>query len=290
MARGSILSSLGAVLMFARLVPLAAAAGSAPYVFMPDIISAPGGVDCLTFMPDGNTVFFDRETATSVTIMTARRVAGHWSQPRIAPFSGRWLDHDPVVAPDGSYLIFTSNRPVTPAGKPLHGGELWRVDRVGDGWGSPVRLPDIVNFGTLIFAPSVAANGDLYFQSADAAHQFHLYHARWRDGHFERPMLLQIAPAGAYEQDPAIAPDGSFIVFDAGYAGKHEPERLYIAYRRGDGWSPPVDLGDSVNGIQPWGAHLGPDGHMLYVTSDAPVGAGAPHRNHIWKLDLEPGT
>jgi hypothetical protein len=272
--------------MFAGVASLAAAAGSAPHVFMPSIISAPGGVDCLTFTPDGNTAFYDRETATTISIMMSHRVAGHWSQPRVAPFSGRWLDHDPVVAPDGSYLIFTSNRPAVAAGKPLHGGELWRVDRDGDGWAPPVRLPAIVNFGTRIFAPSVAANGDIYFQSADTTHQFHLYYAPWRDDHFQRPVELQIAPAGAYEQDPAIAPDGSFIVFDAGYASKQQPERLYIAYRRGNGWSRPVDLGDSVNSVQPWGAHLGPDGHTLYVTSDAPAGVGPPHSNHIWSLDL----
>lgn len=284
MTRGSILSSLGAMTMFAGITSLAAA--SAPHVFMPGIISAPGGVDCLTFSPDGNTVFFDRETATTVTIMMSHRVTGHWSRPRAAPFSGHWLDHDPVVAPDGSYLIFTSNRPTEAGGKPLHGGQLWRVDRDGDGWGSPVRLPAIVNFGTLIFAPSVAANGDLYFQSADTAHQFHLFYAPWRDGHFQRPVQLQIAPAGAYEQDPAIAPDRSFIVFDAGYAGKHQPERLYIAYRKGDRWSQPVDLGGAMNRLQPWGAHLGPDGHTLYVTSDAPTGVGPLHVNHIWSFDL----
>jgi hypothetical protein len=286
MARGSLLSSLGAIAVLAGMATLASAADPAPRAFAPDVLSAPHGVDCLTFTPDGNTVFFDREGANASTIMTSHRVDGRWSEPQVAPFSGRWVDHDPVVAPDGSYLIFTSNRPVVAGGGPLRGGQLWRVDRNG-GWASPVRLPAIVNFGTQIYAPSVAANGDVYFQSADnPAHRFHIYRAAWRSGHFQKPVPLRIAPAGTYEQDPAVAPDGSFIVFDYGYATAHQPQRLYIAYRRGDGWSPPVDFGDTVNRLQPWGAHLGPDGQTLYVTSDVEVGTGDQRGNHIWSLEL----
>lgn len=286
MVRSSILSSLSAIAVLTGMAPLASAADPTPRAFAPDVISAPQGVDCLTFMPDGNTVFFDREGVKSSTIMTSHRIAGHWSQPTIAPFSGRWVDHDPVVAPDGSYMIFTSNRPAVAGGEPLHGGQLWRVDRNG-GWATPVRLPAIVNFGTHIYAPSVAANGDVYFQSDDnPAHRFQLYRAAWRKGRFQKPVRLRIAPAGAFEQDPAIAPDGSFIVFDYGYATAQPLQRLYIAYRRGDGWSPPVDFGDTVNRLQPWGSHLGPDGRTLYVTSDAPLGTGDRHVNHIWSLEL----
>jgi hypothetical protein len=58
-----------------------------------------------------------------------------------------------TMAPDGSFLVFASNRPADERGKPLDGnfngkifpgggGNLWRVDRVGDGWGQPKRLPE----------------------------------------------------------------------------------------------------------------------------------------------------
>lgn len=288
---------------FVAVVGVAAAAEPHLRVFAPGTISAPGGVDCLSFTPDGNTVVFDREGRASSTIMISHRIDAQWSVPEIAPFSGRWVDHDPVIAPDGSYLIFTSNRPDVAGGKPLHGGHLWRVNRTGDGWMRPVRLPDIDNFGTHIYAPAIAASGDVLFQSKDnPSHDYHLYRAVWREGRYLEPVQLQLGPPWAHELDPAIAPDESFIVFDANYAGKGEPDHLYIAYAEGNRWGSPIDLGDTLDRYQPWGSHLGPDGHTLYVTSDAllassesrtqtavkaAAGSSAGGTNHIWYVDLD---
>src|SRR5579859_194302 len=102
-----------------------------PQVFAPGVVSGPANED-------------------SAAIMVSHRVNGVWSTPTVAAFSGQWLDHDPAMAPDGSFLIFSSNRPDHEGGKALDavmangkvrpgsGGHLWRVDRKGDGWGQPV--------------------------------------------------------------------------------------------------------------------------------------------------------
>ncbi|MGB5851151.1 MAG: hypothetical protein WBG85_02530 [Rhodanobacter sp.] len=223
-----------------------------PVIFAPGAISGPSGVDCLTFAPDGNTVYFDQQAMWNGFIMEAHRVDDGWSTPRIAPFSGQWQDHDPAMAPDGSFLVYTTNRAAVAGAPALHGGQLWRVDRQGDGWGTPWRLPEAVNVGTSVYAPSVAANGDVYYQRRDdAMHEFHLYRAAWRDGRYQPPQRLALGDPAAHELDPAIAPDQSFIVFDANYAGKDKPDRLYIAFRDGDGWGKPVDLGDAVNRYEP---------------------------------------
>jgi len=293
MTRGSV-SLAGGMAAFVMMIGCATAREPQPRVFAPNRISAPDGVDCLSFTPDGNTVVFDRETKTGSTIMNSHRLGGQWSVPQIAPFSGRWVDHDPAIAPDGSYLIFTSNRPDVAGGKPLRGGHLWRVNRTGDGWTAPIRLSEIDSFGSHIYAPSMAINGDVYFISNDnRSHRFHIYRAAWRDGHFRTPVRLRLGAPGAFELDPAIAPDESFIVFDADYATKGHADRLYIAFREDGQWSQPMDLGDTVNRYQPWGSHLGPDGHTLYFTSSAAVKAsdraqaGNGGSNHIWFVDLD---
>ena len=296
--------ALSAIVLLTGTATVAWSSAPQPHPFAPDAITGGTGVDCLTFMPDGDTALLDVEGSHRSTIAISHRSGDGWSVPRTAPFSGRWVDHDPAVAPDGSYLIFTSNRPDVAGGQALHGGHLWRVDRAAGGWSTPTRLPDSVNFGEHIYAPSIAADGDLFYQSRDnPSHDYHIYLAAWHDGRYRSPVQLPLGPPGAHELDPAIAPDESFIVFDANYAGRSQPDHLYIAFAEGDRWSTPTDLGDALDRYQPWGSHLGPDGHTLYVTSDAVIESRGPGTqaaanvatrpatggvNHIWSVDLGP--
>lgn len=59
----------------------------------------------------------------------------------------------------------------------------------------------------------------------------------------------------ADSDEPAVAPDQSFIVFDSGKV-KAGLGRLCIAFRDGNQWGKPIDLGDRINEQLPWGAHL----------------------------------
>jgi Tol biopolymer transport system component len=304
----TLLASTVVALGISSMASVHAASGtSPPEIFAPGAISGPSGVDCLTFSPDGHTVYFDQQAGWNGFIMESHRVANGWSTPQIAPFSGQWQDHDPAMAPDGSFLVYTSNRADMTGGPALHGGHLWRVDRRGDGWSAPVRLPDAVNDAPSIYAPSVAANRDVYYQRRDEPeHEFHLYRTAWRQGRYQPPQRLALGDPSAHELDPAIAPDQSFVVFDADYAGKDKPDRLYIAFREGERWSAPVDLGDAVNRYEPWGSHLGPDGRTLYFTSNYTAKVSYPRssaqaladlarmrawdsgNNHIWHVSLAP--
>ncbi|MGH8372318.1 MAG: hypothetical protein ACRETO_06270, partial [Gammaproteobacteria bacterium] len=112
--------------------------------------------DTLAFTPDSNTVFFDRSSGPHKTIMVSHKTNGHWSSPQVASFSGHWFDQDPVVAPDGSYLLFNSDRPIKVGDKPLRqnyfgnhtwapGSNIWKVKRDGESWGKPVWLGPVIN-------------------------------------------------------------------------------------------------------------------------------------------------
>jgi hypothetical protein len=244
--------------------------------------------DTLAFTPDGNTVFFDRSEGAHKTIMMSRRVRGRWSKPTIASFSGRWFDQDPVVAPDGSYLLFNSDRPVTPGGAPLSqtyftknpypGANIWRVDRKAAGWGEPQWLGSTINNDVFVDFASIAADNTLYFMRWDAANRImQLWQARCVGGQYETPERVVLGDASVSIHDPAIARDKSFIVFDYGKV-TGGLGRLSIAYRQGAGWSQPIDFGDAINEDLPWGAHLAPNGRVAYVTG----------RTGIWSLDLRP--
>jgi len=226
-------------------------------------------------------VIFTRANASHSFLLISHRKGGHWSAPEIAPFSGRWKDLEAAMAPDGSYLIFASTRPSAEGQSPLDGvyngktipgggGNLWRVDRHGDGWGEPVRLPDSINSNTGVFSPSIAANGNLYFMQPDkASGDFHLFRSGFRGGTYETPERLALGDATTQEVDPAVAPDESFIVYSSKHPKLNDKNRLHIAFRQGSGWSEPVDLGDIVNeegsNIE---ARLGPDHRTLYFSTN----------------------
>lgn len=263
--------------MIGSIVLAAVATLASPTPFAPEMLAGPGSVSSPAFTPDGNTVVFDISNHGS-TLYISHRVNGAWTKPAVAPFSGgTYLDHDATMAPDGSYLVFVSNRPATPGGPIVTvtrngkvspwGGNLWRVDRKGDGWGTPVRLPDAVNADVQTYAPSVAADDSIYFIHPDDTGAFRIYRSAYRDGTYRPAERLTIGPADAHEMDPAIAPDQSYIVFDAPDPRHPDNDILFVARRSATGWSAPVAL-DAINGDdQPWGAHLGPDGRLYFSSS-----------------------
>lgn len=224
----------------------------------------PAGRDASpAFTRDGNTVLFTHADGDARTIMTSHRRNGRWSEPRTAPFSGVWRDVEPYMAPDGSYLIFVSNRPATPHGavldgyfsgklQPKSGGALWRVDREGDEWGEPRRLPEVINNNSSIYSPAVAADGSVYFNQPDPVTGItHIYRAQARANGFDAPMPLSISDPAIAEYDAAVAPDDSFIVFSSTRpSAKPGQPVMFIAFNRDGAWSVPRPLEPIVNGIE----------------------------------------
>lgn len=259
----------------------AAQSSNSPRLFAPGVIS--GAADDLSpaFTPDGNTVFFTRRNNSASMIMISTFENGRWSTPEIASFSGRWSDLEPTMAPDGSFLVFASNRPAEGQGKPLDGnyngkifpgggGNLWRVDRVGDGWGHPKRLPEAINESTGVFSPSIASDGSIYFMRPDSrTGSFHLFRSRYRAGAYLAAVPVGVGDATTEDVDPAVAPDESYLVYSSNHPSRHEPKRLRIVFCKNDAWGTPLDLGDEVNeagsNIE---ARLGPDHRTLYFSTN----------------------
>jgi hypothetical protein len=257
------------------------------------------------FTPDGNTVYFMRGTEQGATVMVSHRSDGRWSTPQVASFSGHWRDGDPGMAPDGSFLVFASNRPATADGQPIdavrngqrHPGQgmnLWRVTRQGDGWGAPERLPDVVNTCSTTFAPSVAADRSIYYIGCAPDGVLRPMRAVFEDGRYASAYAVGVGDKDAQIRDVAIAPDRSFMVFSIKHDAK-QPYRLAIAFHTAHNWSEPQDLGDAVNGATAnMGSQLGCDHRTLYFSSnrDLPAAINAPKDSadgdHLWRISLEP--
>lgn len=286
-------------MLFAGSVAVLAGSSATPRVFAPGVISGVGDNGAAAFAPDGTTVYFMRSTGDGSTIFESHRNGSSWSKPQVAAFSGHWRDLDPSMAPDGSYLVFVSNRPASGEGTPIdavhgarrtpgHGMNLWRVAREGDGWGQPVRLPDAVNSCSMSFAPSVVADGSLYYIGCAEDGSLHLKRAALEQGQYQTPQLVPLGSAKMQVRDPAVAPDQSFMVVSIAPAPQ-QPYRLAIAFATAQGWSAPQDLGDTVNaGTHAMGGQLGPDHRTLYFYSDRHAPGESLPGDRIWQVSLAP--
>jgi hypothetical protein len=257
--------------------PALATAAAAPEIYAPGLISGPANDGSPTFSPDGNTIFFSRSSGNWTMILESNKVAGQWSVPTIAPFSGEWSDSSPELSPDGSYLVFQSSRPAAASdpSKPSRPvSNIWRVDRVGSGWSKPQRLPDTVNLpGQSLWKPSVAADGTLYFTAIDEKRNKRLYSSQYNNGGYQQAQPLPFSDGTKQDVDPEIAPDGSFLIFvSAGRLPDDQKDHLFIIFKKADGWGAVVPIryaGDANDGYstddEP---HLGRDQRTVYFTSD----------------------
>lgn len=257
-------------------------AAPAPTLFQPESTWPEGDDSAPTFTPDGKTVFFTHRAGT-VSIMMATLHNGVWSKPQVAPFSGKWRDIEPSMAPDGSYLVFVSNRPAKEEGEPLTGyfggrsqpglgGNIWRVDRKAEGWGKPVRLPDTINSSSAIYSPAVAGDGSIYFNQPDpVTKKSHIYRAQAKSGGFEAPVALSISDGTHPGYDVAVAPDESFLVFSAGREpAPKDQSLLFVAFRRNGKWTEPQALDPHIVGLE---SRFSPDLKTLYFEADVTLGA-----------------
>ncbi len=166
----------------------------------------------------------------------------HWMGPDALHFSdGSESDTAVAIAPDGSYLLFASSRPVDLVGA----GDMniwlsqWREDDDGAGWSDPWLLPTI-HSPAWDGGPSLAMNGNLYFASERDAPTSgrNLFLAELEGGNWMSPRALPSPVNSDFDEiDPWIAPDESFILFASNREGAFD---LYASYADGvGGWTEP---------------------------------------------------
>jgi hypothetical protein len=257
----------------------AAQSANAPEVFSPGVISGAGNDGAPSFTPDGNTLFFTRSAARWSVILESHRIHGQWSKPAIASFSGAWMDSSPAVAPDGSFLVFISVRPLDAAtssddaGTRKRASHIWRVNREGSGWGTPVQLPDTVNFCQNIFRPSVAADGSIYFTALEKGKELRLFRSLYQNGAYEKAEALSFSDGTVKDVDPEIAPDQSFVIFSSRrWPNDNVHEHLFIAFNKAGIWGEITPMhypGDDANGSSDDNdPRLSPDRRSVYFSSD----------------------
>ncbi len=256
----------------------------APIVDTTPRLLAPGWVSTgdddahATFAPDGQTLFFLKDTPSFdfYTIVQIERGPDGWSPPHVASISGQYPDGDLVFTPDGHRVYFVSARPVD--GVPRTDTDIWTAPYLGGGrFGTPSHVAELSSPGDEWF-PTFASDGTIYFGSCrdGGLGGCDIYRAPWLGTHFGPPENLGAPINSAGEEiEPLIAPDQSVLVFSA----KGRPDSLgsydlYIARRDGNGWGTPTHLPAPINSpAWEFGPRLSPDGKWFLFTSNRGFGS-----------------
>tara|TARA_R110001632_G_scaffold156572_1_gene274960 strand:+ start:56 stop:913 length:858 start_codon:yes stop_codon:yes gene_type:complete len=113
-----------------------------------------------------------------------------------------------------------------------------------------------------------SAKGTYYFYFIDFADSGsgHMSYSHLINGKYETPKKMSKAiNTGKYIAHPFIAPDESYLLWDAEIEGKSTPD-VYISFRAEDGsWGTAINMGDQINTpLYEQRARVTPDGKYLF--------------------------
>lgn len=177
---------------------------------------------------------------------------GKWEKSEIAsPWIGR-----PVISPDG---------------KTMHLGDRY-LEKTESGWSELQKLkpPTVSNDSMYIMRLSSSSNGTYYFDTyKENDSTFPIRYSRLINGKYEEPKALPKAiNTGTFLSHPFIAPDESYLLFDAKRDDGFGESDIYISFKHKDGtWGNAINLGDKIN-TNAWeaSASITPDGKYLFFS------------------------
>lgn len=261
--------------------------GLTPEEFAPGIISLDHHTEAsVTFSPDMSELFFARrKSGESHNIYTTKWTKGQWSKPKLAPFSTNkeYLDFHPRFSPNGDRLYFGSTRPLgdpsdstvleqwrSEKSRKLH---LWYVEKFQGDWGQPIPLIEKPFQGRFIMCATPSKNGNLYFTSKEPDDKLAdggIYVTKKEGGKYDRFEKLgeSINGHGKWIAHPFIAPDESYMLYDAERSTGEDNGDLYVSFNINGTWSDSFSLGPDINTELGQGAAtVSPDGKYLFFRS-----------------------
>ncbi len=252
--------------------------GTVPELFAPGIVSKEGSRDLMHgFFDDDNLFILYRYPVdfkgdwTKEPLVLMKRLNGRWTAPYPSKLIGKpWIYNLESVG-TGERVIFAWTKNIDGSG-PSNELYLWSATKSSKGWNEPVRLPAPINTGFETW-PSVSRDKTLYFFSRrkGGMGKFDIYQSVPQDGEYRQVQNLgDVINTPHIEEDPHIAPDGSFLLFDSNRPGGSGGFDLYVAWRKKDqSWTEPVNLGPTINTEHSeCRAYLSADGKVLFFSSN----------------------
>jgi len=249
--------------------------GLKPIPFAPGLVSTDLYEVNSAFTPDMKAFYFIRRgeenKKSAFYEYKYSEINGEWKKSEIAsPWIGR-----PVISPDG---------------QTMHLGDRY-LKRTESGWSELQKLepPTVSNDSMYIMRLSSSANGTYYFDTyKENDPTFPIRYSRLIDGKHEEPIALpKEINTGTFLSHPFIAPDESYLLYDAQNEDGYGDSDIYISFKQNDGtWGEGINLGDKIN-TNAWeaSASITPDGKYLFFSRN--VGSEDFENVDIFWVDAE---
>ena len=215
--------------------------GLVPKLFAPGRVATEEYLESgVTFLPDMKELYFTRFGGKyqETTLFVMKYKNKKWSEPYVAPTD-----------------INTYKAPFTPSLSEIRSHESLKD--------IPIRGFSISSKGTIYFY-------ELNFSDGSG----HMSYAHLINGKYEEPQKMSDEiNTGKYIAHPFIAPDESYLLWDAEIDGVNTPD-IFISFRQSDGsWGSPINMGTKIN-TERYEQHpkLTPDGkYLLFWKGDVKV-------------------
>ncbi|MCL6099587.1 MAG: hypothetical protein M1391_13540 [Bacteroidetes bacterium] len=232
---------------------LYAQTGNKPTIFEKGIISTGDFESHPTFSAHGDTLYFLKCSPDffTYTICVSYLKNGTWTKPKVASFSGKYLDADPFLTRNGNMLFFISNRPVKKGDPVRPDFDIWKVMKTKNGWGEPIHLDEPVNSPGDEYYPTVADDGSLYFGSGRSEGNYSnsdLFRSKLENGkylHVESLGDSVNSPLNDYE--PFISPKQDMLIFMSTRPNGLRNADLYISFNKDGHWTKAQKLPAPIN-------------------------------------------
>lgn len=230
-------------------------------LFAPGLISREGRFEsAVSFSPDLDEIYFSAYSEGEETsIYFSKFVGNDWSPIKRANFTNGEKNGEmhPFVSHDGARIYFTA------FDSSFADEKIWYVNRLKESWSDAIELESPVNDG-LVFSPSQAKNGDLYYTKISGARNIETNYAPNRNGQYPEARKVDID----FGHHAFISPSRDYLLV----TGRNREDQsrsdsdIYVYFRNFNGtWTTPINLGNTVNSnfdeISP---RITPDGKFLF--------------------------
>jgi dipeptidyl aminopeptidase/acylaminoacyl peptidase len=254
--------------------------GLEPRLFAPGLVSTPEGLEFgLSLSPDGKQIYFTRMVpGTTMKALVSRLEKDGWTDPRESTYLSNYQAASPRFSKDGRSIYFTSRMPEGKLGKATEKPALLFAQITGTEWSAPRSVGFPEGWVSAYWNPVMASDGYIYFNGKSQDHPSKyddILRVRLEEEKYTKVERLRlISHEDAMDGEPAISPDGSYMLFySAGRPGNLSEEMLgdlWISFRRKDGvWSAPRNMGEGINSRdeENW-PRFSPDGRYIFFSSN----------------------